>query len=223
MGFLYAALVATMLLDAVLISALIWAHASPRFADYRIKLGGSGVPRKGRERVMAIIGLLSPTFVFGVVTLGKGALFSDAPASVLRVALQALAVLVVYDFTYYFLHRTMHHKKLMLFVHGVHHRAKNPSALESFYQHPVELLSGLSLLFLSTWIVGPVSHAAFSIVFFVYSMLNILIHSGFDTRSRALFMVDSITRRHHVHHNDDPEKNFASITPLPDLIFRTAR
>lgn len=223
MLFLYLSIVATLLLDAVLIAALTWAHKSPSFAAYRIKPGPTGVPRKGRERTMAVIGVLSPALVFGLVALGRRSLFVDGPASAMRILGEVVGVILVYDFIYYWLHRLMHVKSLLRFVHGYHHRAKNPSALESFYQHPLEAVAGIALLFLVTFAIGPVHTVSFAIIFFVYSQLNILVHSGFDTRSKLFWPIDVITRRHHVHHSDDPEKNYASITPIPDWMFRTAR
>jgi sterol desaturase/sphingolipid hydroxylase (fatty acid hydroxylase superfamily) len=110
----------------------------------------------------------------------------------------------------------------MRFCHGVHHRAKAPSALESFYLHPVELLGGLFLLFASTWLIGPVHTYSFLFAFFVYSMLNIVIHSGLDFRHPLTWPIDFLTRKHHVHHFDDFSKNYSSLTPLPDLIFGSA-
>jgi sterol desaturase/sphingolipid hydroxylase (fatty acid hydroxylase superfamily) len=144
------------------------------------------------------------------------------PTSALVVWLQAAGILLVYDFAYYGLHRAMHHKRIMRFVHGVHHRAKSPTALESFYLHPAELLAGLALLFGSTWLVGPVHVYAFAAAFFVYSTLNILIHSGLDFGCRWSAPIDFLSRKHHVHHFNDFSKNYSSLTPLPDLFFGSA-
>jgi sterol desaturase/sphingolipid hydroxylase (fatty acid hydroxylase superfamily) len=111
---------------------------------------------------------------------------------------------------------------VMRLVHGVHHRAKNPSALESFYLHPAELLAGLFLLFASTFVVGPVHAHAFVAAFVVYSTLNIVIHSGMSFGHPLSWPVDALTRKHQTHHMTDFGKNYASLTPIPDLIFRTA-
>ena len=138
----------------------------------------------------------------------------------------AAVVLLVYDFAYYFLHRFMHVKRLMRWVHGVHHRARNPSAMESFFLHPAELFAGLGLLFVAmaavVAVVGPIHVHAFAVAFFVYSTLNILVHSGLDTRVVVLKPIDFLARKHHVHHEIDFGKNYSSLTPLPDLVFGTA-
>src|SRR5207248_4016722 len=94
-----------------------------------------------------------------------------------RIAFEIVAILLVYDFAYYWMHRLMHHKKLMKYVHAVHHEVHNPTAMESFYLHPIELFAGLALLISCTWVVGPVSIYSFAVVFFVHSTLNITVHS----------------------------------------------
>lgn len=218
---------ATLAFDAVLIGFLAWAFSSPRFAPYRIREGiAIAVPWKNRIRTMAITSVLSLATIFAVAYVIHGPLISDAPGlPAWAIALQAVAILLVYDFMYYPAHRVMHHKKVLRLVHGVHHRGRNPSALESFYQHPAELFVGLSLLFLATWLislVAPVSTYAFGAAFFVYSTLNILVHSGLDSKSKLLFPIDFLARKHHVHHMEDPGKNFSSLTPLPDLLFGTS-
>lgn len=171
---------------------------------------------------MASSSFISLATIVGVLYAFHDRLVTTHETPVWIAALQAVGILVIYDFVYYGLHRTMHIASLMRFVHGVHHRAKNPSALESFYLHPVELLAGLALLMFSTWVIGPVHIYAFAVAFFVYSTLNILIHSGIYFGNAMLWPVDALTRKHHVHHMKDHGKNYSSLTPLPDLIFRTA-
>ena len=161
--------------------------------------------------------------VLGIVYALHDQLLHTRAVSAWTIAAQTAGILVVYDFVYYFLHRGMHHPKLLRWVHGVHHRARNPSALESFYQHPVELVSGLALLFASIWVVGPVHEHAFVATFFLYSTLNIIVHAGLESRVGLLAPIDFLIRKHHAHHSADPLKNYSTMTPLPDLIFGTAR
>ncbi len=216
-------IVGTLAFNALTLAGLAWAFHWPVMEPYRIP-GHMPMKVTTRERVhnMAIIGTLSLGITLGIV-YGLGPyLFSSDAGSWSSIALQSLGILAVYDFGYYALHRTLHHKKLMRFVHGVHHRARHPTALESLFQHPLELTSGLSLLALSTWVVGPVSPYAFAAAFFVYSTLNILIHSGLDIPLWFLEPINALTRKHQVHHSADFSKNYASLTPIPDLIFGTS-
>jgi sterol desaturase/sphingolipid hydroxylase (fatty acid hydroxylase superfamily) len=213
----------TLAFDAVLLGGLAWAFHSPRFAEQRISDDLSiKVSRGARLLNMLVSSTLSLITVIGVTYVFYEQMVHGHGASPWRIALEALAILVIYDFSYYLLHRAMHIKKVMRWVHGVHHRAKNPSALESFYLHPAELLAGLMLLMVSALLVGPVHIYAFAIAFFVHSTLNIVIHSGLSFGHTLLRPIDYLTEKHHVHHNKDFAKNYASLTPLPDLLFGTA-
>jgi len=221
---LYVLVGAILALDTVLLALLVWAYHSPRFAGHRI---GGGPPFRlawpHRLRTMSVTSTLSLATVLGTLTVFHDQLLHDRPVSAWTIPAQAAGILLVYDFAYYFLHRAMHHSKLLRGVHGVHHRARNPSALESFYQHPVELLLGLGLLFASTWVIGPVSEHAFALTFLVYSTANILVHSGLDSRVGILAPLDFLVRKHHAHHAGDPLKNYSNLTPLPDWLFGTAQ
>jgi len=218
----YLLLSVTLAFDALLLLFLVWAFHAPRFAKNRIEAGASmKVPFGARIRNVTVSSLLSLAAVLGSTYFFAGALFHDGATSLGAKAGQAIGILLVYDFAYYALHRTMHIKKVMRFVHGVHHKARNPSALESFYLHPAELLAGLTLLMTSTWLIGPVHVHAFLAAFFVYSTLNIVIHSGLEFRRTLLWPIDFLTKKHHVHHAKDFGKNFSSLTPLPDFLFGT--
>jgi len=210
------------LIDAAILVFLMWAHRAPRLARFRIHRGpGMQVPWKSRSRTMLVTAVLSLLAIFAGAYFGFGFFFRQGGASIGRIALESLGVLVLYDFIYYFAHRAMHHPAVLRHVHGVHHRARNPSALESFYQHPIELFVGISLLFIATWTVGPIHVESFALVFLVYSTFNILVHSGLDSGTWLLRPIDFLTRKHHAHHHDDPAKNFSSLTPLPDFLFGT--
>jgi len=215
---------ATLAINAIVIAVFAWAYFSPRFADKRINTKTTmREPWGKRIRVMSVTSVLSLAAVFGTAYVFQDYLIATTSASWGKIVGQAALVLLVYDFLYYFLHRIMHIKKLMKFVHGVHHRARNPSALESFYLHPVELFAGVFLMYACVALVGPIDVYAFGIVFFVYSTLNIVVHSGLIFGGALAYPIDFLARKHHIHHNGDFDKNFSSLTPLPDLLFGTAK
>jgi sterol desaturase/sphingolipid hydroxylase (fatty acid hydroxylase superfamily) len=103
-------------------------------------------------------------------------------------------------------------------VHAVHHRVRYPTTIDSLFLHPFEGFCGLALLMLCTWIVGPVHAYTFGACFLVYSWLNIIIHGGVRLPIPYLGM---LARNHAVHHVDMKAGNYASISPLPDLLFGT--
>lgn len=220
----YAVIAGILLFNGVLLAVLSWAYHAPRFAKYRISTKQSmKVPARKRLRVMVEIGALSVVLIAGFTYALYPRLVYTGAAPAWRIALEAAGVLLLYDFAYHVLHRVMHIKKVMRWVHGVHHRARNPSAAESFFLHPLELLAGLSLMIAATLVVGPIHVYAFYVVFFVYTTFNILVHSGLQFPSRLMWPINALARKHHIHHEVDFSKNLSSLTPLPDIIFRTSR
>lgn len=219
---------AIMLLDTVLLAFLAWAYSAPRFASRRIS---SMPPLKvsARERLLHIVGnsTLSLVFVAAMLAALQAFALRAGPVAWWRPLVEAVGIILLYDFAYYWMHRLMHHKKLMPLVHAVHHRARNPSALESFYLHPVELFAGLALLHLCVAafaaVLGPVHVYTYALAFLVHSTLNIIIHSGLVFDHWLLAPFDLLAKKHSVHHKDDFKRNYASLTPLPDKIFGTAR
>jgi len=172
------------------------------------------------SRRVVVNSLVSTGLVFGFTHLFAGQLFSAAAVPVWRGALQALAILALYDLLYYFLHRYLFHRWSVLRpIHAVHHRVRYPTTIDSLFLHPIEGFLGLGLLMLCTWVVGPVHVYAFGACFFVYSWVNIIIHGGVALPIPYLGLV---ARKHAIHHVDMRAGNYASLSPLPDLLFGTA-
>ena len=220
----YIPITAILLIDGALLGFLAWAYHSPRFAEHRIsKMASMKVPRNERLVNIAVSSVLSLLMVYGMTYVIYPYTFHTDPTPLWRVLVEILGILLVYDFAYYFLHRFMHWKPAMRLVHAVHHRVRNPTAMESFYLHPAELFAGLALLMACTWVVGPVHGYAYAAVFFLHSTLNIVVHSGMISKRWWLKPIDHLTRKHHVHHMDDFEKNYASLTPLPRHAVRDVR
>jgi len=143
--------------DGVLLAVLAYAYHAKRFEPHRISLKESmKVPDGERVRNIGFIAVLSLLAVFGMTYFIYPYAFHQNPTSGSRIAFEIVGILLVYDFAYYWLHRLMHHKKLMKYVHAVHHEVHNPTAMESFYLHPIELFAGLALLISCTWLIGPV-------------------------------------------------------------------
>ena len=201
-----------------LAAAAHWAATVP----YRTRDKWSGKPGGFRlYRSVVFNAVLSAAFVLVVAHGLYAHLMHDGATPIWRIALEAVGILAVYDFLYYFMHRFLFHEwKLLRRVHTVHHAAKHPNALHSLWMHPVENLAGLVLLMVSTLVIGPVHVYAFAFAFIVYSFLNIAIHSGLDLPGMRAF--GYLARKHDKHHQNMQAGNFASITPLPDILFGTA-
>ncbi|NOY91157.1 MAG: sterol desaturase family protein [Deltaproteobacteria bacterium] len=216
-------LLATFAVDGLILGFFIWAFHSDALGKYRIMdKRPMKVAKKTQALVMGFNLVFSVSTTFAFLYFLADRLMTTAQTPVWMICLQALGVLVVYDFIYYGGHRLMHNKKLMRYVHGVHHRARYPSALESLYLSPIETFVGLALLVVAALLVGPVHVYALATAFFVYSTMNIMVHSGLLFPSPLMKPFNVLAKKHFHHHWDHFDKNYSSLTPLPDLVFRSA-
>jgi sterol desaturase/sphingolipid hydroxylase (fatty acid hydroxylase superfamily) len=213
----------TLAFSGLAMGALIVAYRTDAMAPRRIreektrKLLGPAVYTR-----MLLNGLFSASVVFAVAYGLYPHLFYERLPGALRLVLEPVLILVVYDFTYYFMHRFPFHAWGPLKrAHAVHHAAKYPVAMDSLYLHPAETFLGIALLMACTYAVGPVHVYSFAAAFFVYTQLNIVVHCGLDLPFpfRAL---GYLANKHDKHHASMRAGNFASITPLPDWLFGTS-
>jgi sterol desaturase/sphingolipid hydroxylase (fatty acid hydroxylase superfamily) len=180
---------------------------------------------KGPEfwRIAMFNAVLSVSMVYGLTYGLYPFLFSEEAISPWRMLFQGVAILITYDFAYYFVHRYPFHQwNLLKKIHAVHHTVRYPTAYDSLYMHPVENVIGLLLLMLCTCLVGPVSIYAFGGAFVIYSLLNVLNHAGFDLPFFPFRTLTYLARKHDRHHVSMRSGNYASITPLFDRLFGTA-
>ena len=108
-------------------------------------------------------------------------------------------------------------------MHAVHHRVRTPFARDSLYVHPLETAGGVGLLLVSVAAVGPVTVPGFGLAFLVYSLLNVFIHSAFHVPHPVFAPLNAMARNHDTHHASMRGGYYGSITPVWDLLFRTAR
>ena len=216
-GILFAVLLASLLLE-VLLTVVYVSRTSDAYKIYP--------PReKDIGRIVKLVlpnSILSGGLIVGITYAGTGWLIHEAQTSALELVADVVVTLGLYDLLYYFMHRYLFHEwQLLRSVHVLHHTVKYPTALESLYVHPVENALGVLLLMVCLVIVGPVSLPAFAVLLAIYSWLNIVIHSGLDFRHAALRPIAFMVRKHAKHHSSMRAGNYASITPVPDMLFRT--
>lgn len=222
LGDLYITLIFILGFDGILMGYLMWAVQSDRYKSFRIRTPKTyRIPKDKKYKNIAMNMGISLALIFGAVGLLNEFLIYEGEASGVLVFGEVVASLLLYDFLYYFMHRGMHHPKLMKFVHGTHHYVRFPTALESIYVHPIEGIAGLSLLMISVAVIGPVSALSFAIIFFIHSTVNILVHSNLDLPNPALKLFNFWAQKHDIHHGKHLNKNYASITPFWDFLFGT--
>ena len=128
----------------------------------------------------------------------------------------AILAILLYDFSYYWLHRVMHTKFLMRYLYGWHHRCRHPTAIDGLYQRPHETVLALSLLMACVALVGPMSIPSFVLVIFIHTLINMLDHANLRI---GITWLDHIMHAHDLHHSRR-NVNFG-LTPLWDHVFRT--
>ena len=209
------------LFDTVLGGVLGWMARSPKYAGYRIHTGRN--PIGDRKRTLSILLNYSlPQIMYGgfLYFLGNTILYTGVP-KVTSLLGETLGVILLYDFMYYFFHRALHAPALMRAIHGVHHRIRYATAEASTYLHPAEGIGGTALFLLAIVIMGPVSNTAFLVDFFLFSAINIYVHSNLSFPHPAFRLLNFWTRTHDVHHYYC-RNNYSSIFPFWDQMFGTA-
>jgi sterol desaturase/sphingolipid hydroxylase (fatty acid hydroxylase superfamily) len=207
----------------VAIGLLAYAYRSSRAQPYLI----SDDPHRSKSdrelhwRV-ALNMAVSITLIFAVMYGFADYLYYDGSIPAWRHGLEAVTVVLIYDFAYYFMHRYPFHEwKILRGVHSVHHAARNPRVIDSLLLHPIETILGLSLFFGSVALVGGVHIYTLGALFTTYTAFNILNHAGVDVPRFPLKTLGVLAAKHDRHHHSMLSGNYASITPLPDIIFGT--
>ena len=209
---------------ALLNAASQWAVHSETFRRFRIRTPVAARPPIGRKYAnIAGNSMVSLSCYLVGLYFGSAFLMNEAAPTALRLCWEVLSALLLYDFLYYVMHRAFHRPRLMRLIHGVHHRVRHPTAMEALYQHPVENVAGLGLLFASIGIVGPVSPASFLAIAFLHSFVNIVTHTNLVLPHPVFTLTNHWAIRHDHHHHGHLNTNYASIFPFWDLMFGTYR
>ncbi len=137
----------------------------------------------------------------------------------------ALMILLVYDFLYYVTHRFIFHGKILRRVHGLHHQARDISAVDSRYVHPLETFIG-TCLFMGTALglaaaFGSFHAVTFIIAQFIFNNVNQINHTKFNLDYFPYKTVNYITTKHAIHHIDMNKGNYSTLSPLYDWMFGT--
>lgn len=144
-----------------------------------------------------------------------------------RHVVEILGVLLVFDFMYYWTHRSLFHGNLLRKVHALHHQARKPTYVDALYVHPLETTIGLLLFLGSMPIVAAVTGVTlnvFSMVVatFLFTQLNTLNHVYTHFPAKFPFSwIDYITGVHAAHHIDMNHGNYATLTMFYDKLFGT--
>ena len=207
----------TILIAAVLAAASIAAFQLLHASFPRLRLApGDGHRIVGRYRnVAANVAAAVLVYLAGVGLLGEYLVDPSRPSRWYA----PFIVLLLYDFFYYWLHRTLHRPPLMRLIHVVHHRTRHPTAVDSLYLHPLETAMGLAVLLGCIAMAGPLSVVGFAAVSLLHALINVIDHANLNVPSRLAWLCNHWSARHDLHHSRGG--NYGSITPVWDWLFGT--
>jgi lathosterol oxidase len=169
--------------------------------------------------------------VLTVATLRPAAiLFAWAQLDAVRTTVGALPLLVqvpvlllVADFTQYWVHRAFHRSRWLWPFHAIHHSIEQMDWLAGSRLHLVDVLVTRGLTYVPIFVLG-FSEPALMVYVFIVAAQATFIHANVHWTFRRWQRLVATPAFHHWHHSAEPQsldKNFAVHTPLWDLAFGT--
>ncbi|MFN0053799.1 MAG: sterol desaturase family protein [Planctomycetales bacterium] len=169
--------------------------------------------------------------ITSVLTLQPAMLFFDwarlsaiaTTVSGLPQAIQIPLVLLVADFTQYWVHRAFHSVPLLWRFHAVHHSAEAMDWLAGARLHLVDAVVTRGLTYIPIYVLG-FSQTAFYVYVFIVVVQATFIHANVRWEFSWIRRFVATPCFHHWHHAAEPEavdKNFSVHSPLWDWLFGT--
>ncbi|ATB30070.1 sterol desaturase family protein [Melittangium boletus] len=135
-------------------------------------------PSLGRFLVNGFLSFLSLVLVWPLIRNLPGIHTGELPPWYVMVG-QIAFFIVLDDFLYYWMHRTLHTRWLYKHVHSVHHRITTPFALTGNYMHAVEFILTSTLVLIGPSLVG--AHVVTLWIWVVFRQFEAADgHSGYD-------------------------------------------
>lgn len=149
---------------------------------------------------------------------------SDLPGPGLFL-LHFFGCMLIEDFLFYWIHRTLHNKKLFRKIHYIHHQFLIPRPLSAIYAHPIEFFFGniFPVTAGAMWIslLGSPVHIVTVWIFISVRLLETIdAHSGYKFPvwfPSTWPIIGSMARHHDLHHSSN-RGNFGSFFPFWDMI-----
>lgn len=165
--------------------------------------------------------------VLTLLTLTPAAIFfdwarADAIAA-LPLVVQVPLLLLVADFTQYWVHRAFHAVPLLWSFHAIHHSIEQMDWLAGSRLHLVDVVVTRGLTYMPIFVLG-FSESALMVYVVIVALQATFIHANVRWKFTTWQRVVVTPAFHHWHHSAEPQsidKNFAVHTPAWDLLFGT--
>ena len=165
--------------------------------------------------------------VLTLLTLKPAAIFFDwarfEGASLLPIVVQVPLLLLVADFTQYWVHRSFHAVPRLWAFHAIHHSIEQMDWLAGSRLHLVDVVVTRGLTYVPIFVLG-FSESALMVYVVIVALQATFIHANVRWEFRTVQRVVVTPAFHHWHHSAEPQsidKNFAVHTPIWDRLFGT--
>ena len=141
----------------------------------------------------------------------------------LPLLVQVPALLLVADFTQYWVHRTVHQVPFLWRFHAIHHSIEEMDWLAGSRLHLLDVILTRGLTYVPIFALGFSERALVVYVFCVAAQAT-FIHANVKWEFRSLRRLIATPAFHHWHHSaerDAVDKSFAVHTPIWDIVFGT--
>jgi lathosterol oxidase len=141
----------------------------------------------------------------------------------LPLVVQVPAILLVADFTQYWVHRAFHRIPALWRFHAIHHSTRSMDWLAGSRLHLIDTIITRGLTYAPIFVLGFSQQALIPYVFIVAAQAT-FIHANVRWEFRAIRQFVATPAFHHWHHSSQQEAldtNFAVHTPVWDRLFGT--
>jgi sterol desaturase/sphingolipid hydroxylase (fatty acid hydroxylase superfamily) len=153
---------------------------------------------------------------------------TDSPELSLRImgyVVATLGIACAADFFYYWMHRAQHRFGWMWRFHRVHHSIVEMNATNSYHHVAEDVFQFVAVTVPMSYLLGVQSGPVPWLVVVLVNTHSYFIHSTVNLNIGLLRYLISDNRLHRIHHSVEDRhfnRNFATSTPLWDVLFGTA-
>lgn len=183
-----------------------WGRANSWTDKYRIQSIPFSIAQMKTEFSYSVVSSL----IFGLVLaiaftdILKQDLLAPSQISQLRFVTELLALIIIHDSYFYWMHRILHHPKLFAEIHKVHHLSRNPSPWAAFSFHPLEAVLEIGWIVPMTYLF-PFDLWVWAAFGFVIVGINVMGHLGVEVypqgwKSNPVLKFLNFSISHNQHH-----------------------
>jgi sterol desaturase/sphingolipid hydroxylase (fatty acid hydroxylase superfamily) len=138
--------------------------------------------------------------------------------------LTVLLATFIFDFFYYWFHRTLHESRFLWHIHKLHHMDEQLSATTNGRSHVLEELGRVPMIAIPTAILFKLNPDVGGVIGYSITMWSIFFHANLRLhlgRAGMLFYGPQGHRIHHSRLHEHFDKNYAAYFPVWDVLFGT--